>query len=260
MKKSIALLLVLLLTLPGMSLAEEAYFPEDVFEPEFQVSANPDGASRLRVAVNCDPSVFEVMSHAYVNRNGGLSYAMDIHDGILTGLKFRIRPFTAPGTYRIDLTVLSATDKNRPPLPIDRIRIEPLTVTVRSRNGEETPVFHPGDRVMAKFTVVKNDSSAVFATMRLQYDENVFHLEPSNIIVEGSRSFDFSGANEEPVWKGTYQWVAFTVLPTAAEGTYQIAAETQIALARGNRRQEASSFSVEPFTGRLAAGNGTAPN
>ena len=56
MKKSIALLLVLLLALPGMSLAEEAYSPEDVFEPEFQVSANPDGASRLRVAVNCDPS------------------------------------------------------------------------------------------------------------------------------------------------------------------------------------------------------------
>ena len=249
-KRCISLLLALMLALSCVSFAEapeEAYEPGQDFEAVFTVSGNPRGAERLRVAVNFDPSVFDLLTKGYRNDRGGFSYMVQVRDGRIGGLRFRVRDNTASGSYPIDITVLSAMDQKGVLLPKEEVTVDPVTVRVRNRGNEEIPTYYSGDRIAVRLEVATNEEEAELASMRLVYDENVFRLEPSQDIQEGKNTFYLRDEAGQPIHPGTWQWAFFTVRTDAPEGIYQITADTEW-VTKGNVPCDASRFVMAPYT------------
>ncbi len=132
MKKITAILLVMLLAMPCLSVAESAgtvLERGEMFEAVFPIRGDMPGAKMLRVSVLCDPAAFEVQIPGEMDSAGRITYLVHLEDGAARGLWLRVLPDAVPGGYRISLTVHTVLGENAA-LQAVGVTAAPLQVTV----------------------------------------------------------------------------------------------------------------------------------
>ncbi|MBR6185005.1 MAG: hypothetical protein IKQ41_01985, partial [Clostridia bacterium] len=85
--------------------------------------------------------------------------------------------------------------------------------------GEEIPSYQPGDTIDLVFTVTENPHHAVGATLKLEYDHDVFELIPSSYVQNDA---PIMSINIYGIPVGEAVPVSFLVRPNAPGGEYEI--------------------------------------
>lgn len=253
MKKTIALLLALMVFVPCISSTEEAkaetlFHPGDIFDASFTILSNPQNAEQILCKLKYDPSIFELLKSPAVFQN---SIIVRIHEGRLESdqgnVSFKVLDHARAGIWVIGLEVIQAVDANGKIIPDAEKTLEVSQMVIEVQSKEEKQIYHPEDTVDAFFTVTENPNKAMSATLRIVYDPSVFHVITSNMIQNDTVSF-VDKAGSIPI--GKTQWISFQVLSTAPDGDYTISAE--VTDARNENGMIVSGFTVSSFSVEVA--------